>query len=483
MGLLTRGLRRTALVLALCAAACDSTVNPSPGTAPPVPDGSAVLPSSSGPSPGDTDAPALPPSARPSSIVPGTVDRASLEISASYQVHAEIAVHSGRLAVTTTIVAQNASGDSIDRLELNTTAARLGAMRLTEATVDGEPADATIHDQTILVPLGGILPDGASTTVRIGYRAQLRSEVAGSDWLFTRFGGELALYRWIPWVSADLPFDRPNHGDPFVTPSASSVSLEVETDTPMDLAAYGAPVHGEPAGQGRRWAFTVANVREVSLVLAPELRITRGEAEGVAIRVLARPGSLHRQRFLALARDALHEHIGRLGVAFPWPTLTIVETKGGEGMESPGLVWIPGSKPAANRTYLIYHEIAHQWFYGLVGSNQQREPFADEAAADLLGRYAQGTVRASRCPQQRLDQAITFYSRRCYYEVIYVQGGLLLDQVRRRIGDARFWGAIRGYLEANRFGLGGTRQLLDALRAASDVDLLPLLRARFPSLY
>ena len=42
---------------------------------------------------------------------------------------------------------------------------------------------------------------------------------------------------------------------------------------------------------------------------------------------------------------------------------------------------------------------------------------------------------------------------------------------------------MAAYLEANRFGLGGTRMLLETLRDATDVNLLPLLRARFPSLY
>jgi aminopeptidase N len=477
----TRYSRLAGLFVAASMVGCDSTVDPTATSGASLVTTPSSPIASAAPSVSPTITP--PSSAAPTGIVPGTVDRTSLELRASYQVAADITVATGRLDVTTTIKVENESGDGIDRLELNTIATRLGAIRLSDVTVDGSAIGAAIDDQTILVPLGGILPDGASTTVRIAYRARLRTGLLGSDWMFTRFGGELAMYRWIPWISAAVPFDRPNHGDPFVTSSASSVQLDIRTDTPMDLAAHGAPVHGDAEGRGRHWSFMVENVREVSLVLAPAFRVSRGTAEGVAIRVLARPGSTHRARLLDQARDALREHIGRLGVQYPWSTLTMVETEGGEGLETPGVVWIPGSKDAAHRSYLVYHEIAHQWFYGLVGSNQQREPFADEAAADLLGRYAQGTVRASRCPLQRLDRPITFYSSRCYYEVIYVQGGLLLDEIRQRIGNARFWGAIRGYLQAHRFGMGGTRELLEALRATSDANLLPLLRARFPSLY
>ena len=72
---------------------------------------------------------------------------------------------------------------------------------------------------------------------------------------------------------------------------------------------------------------------------------------------------------------------------------------------------------------------------------------------------------------------------RCYYEVVFVQGGGFLNEVRLRMGTKPFWKALAGYVEANRNGIGGTKQLLDALRAASDVNLMPLLRERFPSLY
>jgi hypothetical protein len=82
-----------------------------------------------------------------------------------------------------------------------------------------------------------------------------------------------------------------------------------------------------------------------------------------------------------------------------------------------------------------------------------------------------------------LDRTILSYTRTCYYEVVLVQGGRLLDDVRRRMGTKAFWKAMGGYLEANRYGLGGTRQLLDALQAGTSADLTQLLRPRFPSLY
>ena len=98
-------------------------------------------------------------------------------------------------------------------------------------------------------------------------------------------------------------------------------------------------------------------------------------------------------------------------------------------------------------------------------------------------KYTCATLRASTCGRDRLDDPVTAYSRNCYREVVSVQGGRLLDDVRRKMGTATFWAALRAYLSANRDGIAGTKTLLDALRGASSVDLLPLLRPRFPSLY
>ncbi len=471
-------LPRLAILLAILIVGC----LPAPSATGPVGPTVSVPATTASPAPTGRPSPIPAPTPEPtpaSAILPGSVDRSSLELTATYDVNLDVTVASGAIEVETVIQARNDSGAPIDRLELNTIAARLGGLAVTTATVDDRPAALTIEDQTLLVALGGILPDRASATVRLSYTATLRADLDGSNWLFSRAGNTLALYRWIPWVSRTLPFDRPNHGDPFVTPTSPHVRVRVTTDVPMILASPGA----DPVADGRAWAFEVADVRDVAIVLAPDFEITVGEAGGVPIRAYTRPGGLDGDRLVDQASRALTRMAERLGVPYPWPAFTVVETAGGSGMESPGLIWIPSRVASTNLPYLVHHETAHQWFYGLVGNDQQAEPFADEAASELLARTVLGLMRGSRCDRAPLDRGITRYSRACYYEVVYIQGGNVLDDVREAIGTEAFWAAMHDYLEANRYGLAGTRQLLETLRAASPVDLLPTLQARFPSLY
>jgi aminopeptidase N len=77
-------------------------------------------------------------------------------------------------------------------------------------------------------------------------------------------------------------------------------------------------------------------------------------------------------------------------------------------------------------------------------------------------------------------RSIYRYSAACYFEVVYVQGARVLDGIRRRAGDAAFFGALREYLAARRHGFGSTAELLAALDAVDPADLTVRLRPRFP---
>ena len=409
-----------------------------------------------------------------SAIVPGTANRTSLAVEARYDVRVTLGLATGTMAVAERITITNRSGGPIDRLELNTVLARIGGLRISRATVDGRAVVPTVSDQTIRLPLGGVLPDGASATVGLRFTARVGSRLDGSRWLFARVDGSWAAYRWLPWVSLARRFDRPNHGDPFVTASSPHVRVTVRSDRPVRLATNGRRV----AVDGLTQVFEATDVRDFTFVGDARLGTGSAMAGDTRVRVYARTSA----RRTALLREATRAllRLERLVGPYPWPLLTVAETAGGYAVESPGAIWIPRGVEAARLPWLVTHEVAHQWFYGLVGSDQALQPFADEAPADFLARHVTGTQRASRCATDELDRSIYRYGATCYFEVIYVQGARVLDAIRRRAGDAAFFGALRDYLEARRHGFGSTAELLAALDAVDPHDLTVTLRSRFP---
>jgi hypothetical protein len=260
--------------------------------------------------------------------VPGSVGRTSLELTATYDADLSIEWAAGAIAVDETIAIRNRSGRPIDRLELNTVAARLGRMRALTVRVDGAAVRASIDDQTLVVPLGGVLPSGSSTTLRVGFRATLRRSTSGSNWLFAKANGIIALYRWLPWVSVRTRFDRPNFGDPFVTPSSPRVVVRITADRPLRYATSGEQTKAD----GRTVTFEAADVRDFAITAAPDYVTTSGSVDGVRVAVLARPGA-PAASLLASARRALHAQAALMG-RYPYRTFTVAESAGGFGMEA-----------------------------------------------------------------------------------------------------------------------------------------------------
>ena len=413
-------------------------------------------------------------------IVAGSVGRTSLHLTATYDARLKLSWAHHRIHVDATLAITNTSGGPIDRVELNTIAARLGAIGLEPVTVDGVAVKATRSDQTIVVPLGGVLPAGGSMHVRVRFGATLRTNLSGSNWLFAKANGIADLYRWLPWVSRKTAFTRPNHGDPFVTPSSPSVHVTIVTDRKLRLATTGDRV--SISADGLTQVYRAHDVRDFTVTAATDYRLRQRVVGDNIVRVFSRPGA-PAAAMLDAAADAFKAIEAKLG-PYPYRYFRVVQSAGRYGMESPALVWIPTGASRANLRYLIAHETAHQWFYGIVGNDQAREPFTDEAAADFMARYVTGTKRASRCSTGRLDRDIYHYSAACYYERVYIQGGNLLDTARKRMGSAAFWAAMRRYVDDHRFGLSTTKTLLQALDDGTPKDLGgTLFASRFPRIY
>jgi hypothetical protein len=412
-------------------------------------------------------------------ITPGSVNRTSANLTARYLVGLNLRFGSRSFHANTVASVTNTSGGPIDRVELNTIAARLGGMRLHVVEVEGRRVAARVSDQTIIVPLGGILAAGDSVRIRVHYVATLRSSLAGSNWMFTRTNGIVDAYRWIPWVSRATPFTRPNHGDPFVTPVSPEVIVNVTTDRRLVIASTAGVVSRSTNGLTQR--LVARNVRDVTITAAPDFRTATVSVGSKKVRYYYR-SSANRALIVDAAADALRAMQSRLG-PYPYSIYKVVQSAGGFGMESPGLTWIPLGTGSANLRYLVAHETAHQWFYGVVGNDQARQPFADEAVADFVARDVTGTRRSSRCSTGRLDMSIYRYSSTCYYEIVYIQGGNLLNEAKRRMGSTLFWSTLRAYIVAQRYKISTTPKLLTTLDAATPVYLSALFRPRFPSIY
>ncbi len=121
------------------------------------------------------------------------------------------------------------------------------------------------------------------------------------------------------------------------------------------------------------------------------------------IRLLIRPEHLcNQERFLDAARHTL-DFMADYIAPYPYPTLTIVSPPyfglNSGAMEYPTLITAPtlSNLPAGIRTTetLVIHELIHQYFMQMIGTNEQEEPWMDEGLtsyfeAKILDQYYPG---------------------------------------------------------------------------------------------
>jgi hypothetical protein len=131
-----------------------------------------------------------------------------------------------------------------------------------------------------------------------------------------------------------------------------------------------------------------ACVRDFALFCSADYEEIIGHTGGTTIRVLALPGhEWYAGEMVKIACEAIPIYNQWFG-PYPYPQFTVVESYfGWNGNECGGLVMIDArvfGLPHLARNYvdaLLTHEICHQWWYNLVGTNGYAETWMDEGLA------------------------------------------------------------------------------------------------------
>ncbi len=399
-------------------------------------------------------------------------DVSSLGLEATYEV--EGTFDGANVDVRTVATIRGSKPWSTSLLAFNLSTLRTGRANVTETLVNGAAVEATVDDQSLLVPLDPPLEPGGTVTVEISYNARLNTRPTdGTDqWGFARTLGYVTAYRWIPWLTRTTPFDRPSVGDPFVTASSPLVRVAITADPALVFAATGEEMQADGATR----VFEARNVRDFNFSASAGYRTAERTVLGT--RIEFRHQRLAATEVLDITERAFREFSRRIG-PYPYDTLTIGEVGPWAPLESPMLFWLPDNAPRRLLPWMTAHETGHQWFYSVVGNDQAREPFADEALTDFISRDLINRFVRSQCVPGKLDATI-YDLGECYPWVIYVQGDAYLLDYRSDVGAERFWQGVADYYSANQFAMGGTRQLLATLDAAADTSQVHM---RFPSLY
>lgn len=430
--------------------------------------------------------------------VPGPVDGdAALAGLDQYRLEWRVRPGPGLLEGHQALRFHNRGEGALEVLELHLLPNLLGAQFLVEAArVDGTPVEPEVVDGWRLrLPLPVPLAAGRAAVAELDYRLELPEGDAPGYGLVARGAGLWALgHSFALRPPAERPSVRPSLQGDVAVAEAALYRLRLRLPERWRAAVTGSIVRDETAEGVRTLEVASGPARDLFALL--------GEAG-----VLQRIELPERPRVVGFAREdevgGMREAMSHAVVAlealealygpYPYRELEVapLETRA-LGVEFPGLILVSSSvlreRDPLTLTSTVVHEVAHQWFYNLVGSDQVLEPWVDEAISqyatlrvlrerydeELAARFrrdlAQRWGRVGLEPQ-RIDQPVEAYGAGAYGPVVYGRGPLLLDALAERIGVARLDALLREHVAEHRFGFAEGEVLRERLEGACDCRL------------
>jgi hypothetical protein len=126
----------------------------------------------------------------------------------------------------------------------------------------------------------------------------------------------------------------------------------------------------------KTWKFVAENVNDFAFVASRDYCIdwdTTGTTEVIAYALRRNAND-----WKSATRDGIDAitTLSEKFIPYQYPVMRICDAYA--GMEFPMLVHCAGGPPSPGWYIVVYHEIAHNWFMGMIGSNQSDRPFLDE---------------------------------------------------------------------------------------------------------
>jgi hypothetical protein len=341
--------------------------------------------------------------------------------------------------------------------------------------VNGERVESGVDlDGLVLhVPLTEEISLGEKIEVSLPFHIQSEGSIRDRRMRFGITNGVLiapTFYPLIPrLVDGEWQVEVPPEGGDTTNSDVALYQVTITAPEEMDLITSGVEVDRTISGDKLQTArFVTGPMRDFAFAVGSLEKIS-DVVNDVTLNLWILPQHYPRGEELlnaaVMQMAILHDQVG----SYPYTELDIVDTPCAfGGIEYPGLIYIC----SLDDDYYIdttVHEIAHQWFYGLIGNDQLHEPWLDEAIATywqvLYYENAFGKERAddrlnlyrtwSTTPANRdvpIGLGIDEYgSSGDYYTVVYYKGAVFFDALRDRMGNESFFYFLREYYDRYRY--------------------------------
>ncbi|PYI52674.1 M1 family metallopeptidase [Paenibacillus flagellatus] len=346
-----------------------------------------------------------------------------------------------------------------------------------------QPDDGNKQDQTLMkIRLPQPVDPGGETTVKIRFSVKLPQ-------VFARMGysGDFVMAgQWFPKVAVYEPKGTRGraeegwnlhqyHGNSEFYADFGIYNVRIQVPSKYTVAATGFPT--KPAvddGTKKTYHFYADDVHDFAWAASPDFvyveePFSAPNVPGVKIKLYLDPAHQSlKDRYLYAAKRSLTKYSEWFG-EYPYSTLSIVVPppggNGAGGMEYPTLVtgWdASADTDGFELERVIVHEIGHQYWYGMVASNEFEEAWLDEGftsyAEDLVMMSEYGVKPnfgiesiyvTSPEPLKQLSWLYGGHGR--YADNVYVRAKLVLAGIEKQIGQKQMMRVLKTYFERWKF--------------------------------
>ncbi|MEZ4368730.1 MAG: M1 family metallopeptidase [Kofleriaceae bacterium] len=476
---------------------------------------------------------------------------------ASYQIDARLDVAAHRIEATQVLTWRNGGGQAVTTLPLhlylngfaNETTLFMqssGGAHRGHAATDGAwgwidvtsirevGADAELRpsarfvgpDQTVLeLPLPRPVGPGEQIELAMAFTAQLpavfaRTGYAGAFTMVAQWFPKVGVLRGAPGLEAWVC--EPFHALAEFFADFGTYDVALTVPQTHVVAATGVLTATEDHADGTRTLrYRAEDVHDFAWMADPYMEVMSQAATTasgpVEVRVYHRPAQrAFARRHLAAGVGAIEQFSAHFG-DYPWAVMTIVdpplEAAGAAGMEYPTLVTTAGDTALARPglrlpEYVTVHEIGHQWFGGMLASDEGAEPWLDEGVNEWADALVMGALYGERAsavdwlgwsaelaslrravaddpaslPTPIATAAAAFVDGDAYAEVAYGKALLALRTLEYVLGRPAMVAAMGAYARAWRFRHPTGADLFAALEEHTGADLGWLIGPAFHQL-
>lgn len=294
-----------------------------------------------------------------------------------------------------------------------------------------------------------------------------------------------------------------SNGDPFFS-AVANYHITITYPETLTIATSGTCVGTEMAGESTTKTFYAPAVRDFAMVMSEKLQQVSKEVDGIKINYFYHD-DLNFTTSLDTSVKAVSTFNNLFG-KYPYPELNVVQANfciG--GMEFPNLVII-GDQITNYDSYqmVIVHEIAHQWWYGVVGNNQTNYAWLDEALAEYStalfyeknsgfnATYDQIVETANTnmqvfCTVQtsvlgnvdtKMNKSLAqFETEQQYIFTTYVQGLLMFDGLSKLLSEKVVIKCLKNYFTTYAFQIVTPADLIASFEKTTSCNLEPFFNS------